>query len=99
MNFLNNLKLTLSQYIMGTLAAAIGVLVILLKIKSEQLHSTRVQLLKSVNQVEQDKADAKVTSAMDQVEQAKAKLNGALAAYRAAHPNSELPGGPKSVDF
>lgn len=79
LNFLTNLKLSLTQWISVTAAATIGFLVVALKIQGGRLHKAQVDLLEA-NMRSQDKEDD------DAVQAARMKFAEALREFNKTAP-------------
>ena len=86
-SYLKTVKLSLSQYTQILSAMGIGVLVVALKIKSDQLHTARIQLLKQAHAVEEQKADDAVAKATKNVSNSRARYVQAIDDYR-SHLNN-----------
>lgn len=61
--FLSQVKLTLTQYLLLTAAVVIGVLLLVIRTKNRQLHDARVELLSKTFDIEQERADRRISSA------------------------------------
>ena len=72
-----NIRMSVEQYLLISLAAAVGVLVTALKLQGSRLHATQVKLLKS----QYDNVDEADQAATDQ---AKAAFEAAYKAYMEA---------------
>lgn len=75
MEFLRSIKLSISQWLMVTMAAIIGGLVLSLRLQGGKLHKAQTDLLKANFDHATEKQDILVANAKD-------KLNKALKAYR-----------------
>lgn len=63
MSWLNNIKLSISQWISITALAVIGTLVVALRLQGGKLHATQIALLESQLNNTMDKDDAEVVAA------------------------------------
>lgn len=63
LSYLSNLKLTLTQYILLTEAAIIGLLVLVLRAKGSELHKAQLDALEANYLVLKDAQDTKTSAA------------------------------------
>ncbi len=81
-SYIKNLKLTIAQWMQIMSAAGIAVLVITLKIKNDQLHVARIDLLRQAHEIEEDKADRAIATATKKVSNARFKYVQAIDDYK-----------------
>lgn len=70
LNWLSNLRLSLTQWATVTLGAIIGFLLLRLRLQNEKLHETRVKLLRSNHEATAQKHKGAVKSSREKYQQA-----------------------------
>ena len=83
LQYLQTLKLSVSQYLKISVAAIIGALVLVIKIQSDQLHVARVNLLKSSHAIAEQRAQVAVTTANQNTNKARLRYVQAINDYMA----------------
>jgi uncharacterized membrane-anchored protein YhcB (DUF1043 family) len=63
MSFLSSIKLSITQWLLASLAACVGILVVMLDMKGSALHRAQVQLLEAHMDTRQSAIDASVAAA------------------------------------
>lgn len=74
MNFLSKVKLTVSQYAILTLIAALGVLVVMLRLRGSQLHELKLKLMEKELDIATAKDDANIKQKKKKLKEAKKEL-------------------------
>lgn len=77
MNILSNIKLTVSQYVILSLIAIVGILVVALRIKGSQLHELKLKLMEKELDIAMAKDDANVKDKKKKLKKAKKELKEA----------------------
>jgi len=74
---LSNIRLNLTQYLLATSSAAIGVLLVLLRLKGSKLHETQLRLLEVEYEAVNYKNEEKAKSAKERYRKALKEYNDA----------------------
>jgi hypothetical protein len=88
LGFLQNIKLTLSQYLMLALATAVGILAVIVQFKSKQLRLVKLDLLQSHFEATDQKTEMKSKQANDAYDASLRRLNDYLSKNADLHDPS-----------
>ena len=91
LGFLDKIKLSITQWLLLSSGAAIGVLVIMLKLQGNKVHQLQVKLLESSFKTSDEIYKSKLKASQESVSQKKAVFERELALY-----NSKLKSVQKS---
>lgn len=83
--FLKNVKLTISQWLLLASLSIIGILGIVLKYKQHELDLMRISKLQDHFGIEQEKADLALKMSQDALSKSKERLYEAVQAYNNKH--------------